>query len=70
MAHTLVTARPTQILERIRGAVRNLGEEMVRRKVYRTTLTELSALTNRELADLGMNRAELGRIAYEAAYGK
>ena len=70
MAHTVVTARPTQILERIRGAVRNLGDEMVRRKVYRTTLTELSALTNRELADLGMNRAELGRIAYEAAYGK
>jgi uncharacterized protein YjiS (DUF1127 family) len=29
-------------------------------------LTELSALSNRDLADLGLARSELRRIAYEA----
>jgi len=36
------------------------------RRVYRKTLTELSALSNRDLADLGLARSELRRIAYEA----
>ncbi|MEM6372738.1 MAG: DUF1127 domain-containing protein [Pseudomonadota bacterium] len=40
------------------------------RRVYNTTLRELDALDNRELADLGMHRSELKRIAWEAAYGK
>lgn len=57
-------------VDRIRAAMRNFGEEMVRRRIYRTTLGELSALSNRELADLGMSRSELRRIAYEAAYGQ
>ncbi|MFL4470734.1 DUF1127 domain-containing protein [Tateyamaria armeniaca] len=39
------------------------------RRVYKTTLNELSDLSNRELADLGMHRAELKRVAWEAAYG-
>lgn len=57
-------------VDRIKAATRNFGEEMVRRRVYRTTLNELGSLSNRELADLGMNRTELRRIAYEAAYGQ
>ncbi len=44
-------------------------EEMARRKVQRTTYRELSALSNRELADLGLARGNIRRIAYEAAYG-
>ena len=38
-------------------------------RVYRETLTELNALSGRELADLGLNRSMLKRIALEAAYG-
>ena len=37
------------------------------RRVYRTTFYELNALSNRELADLGMHRSELKRVAWEAA---
>ena len=39
------------------------------RRVYKTTLIELSSLSNRELADLGMHRSELKRVAWEPAYG-
>ena len=43
---------------------------MAARKVYRTTLTELQALDNRDLADLGISRSMIRSIAHEAAYGK
>jgi len=36
-------------------------------KRYNRTVTELQALTNRELADLGISRADIVRIAREAA---
>jgi uncharacterized protein YjiS (DUF1127 family) len=38
--------------------------------VYRQTLSELQALSERELNDLGLNRSMLRSIALEAAYGK
>ena len=34
---------------------------------YNRTVTELRGLTNRELADLGIARADIARIAREAA---
>lgn len=39
-----------------------------KRRVYRATFNELASLTNRDLADLGINRSEIKRLAYEAAY--
>jgi uncharacterized protein YjiS (DUF1127 family) len=36
-------------------------------KRYNRTVAELSALTNRELADLGIVRADIERIALETA---
>mgnify|MGYP001766665450 CR=1 FL=1 len=50
--------------------VANFREGLARRKVYRQTLRELKALSERELNDLGMNRSMLTRIAVEAAWGK
>ena len=40
------------------------------RRVYAQTLTELSALSDRELNDLGISRLAISEIAHEAAYGK
>jgi uncharacterized protein YjiS (DUF1127 family) len=40
------------------------------RRVYGQTVGELNALTDRELADLGIARASITAIAHEAAYGK
>lgn len=39
-------------------------------RLYRRTLDELSALSNRDLADLGLSRASIRAVAFEAAYGK
>lgn len=39
-------------------------------KTYRRTLAELRALTDRSLADLGMDRTALNTIAHQAVYGK
>ena len=36
-------------------------------KRYNRTVTELQALTTRELADLGIARADIHRVAREAA---
>ena len=56
------------------GFVGRLGEisQMVREswahyRIYRQTLAELSALSERELADLGLSRAEIKSTAMHAA---
>jgi uncharacterized protein YjiS (DUF1127 family) len=39
-------------------------------RLYRKTVAELHALGARELDDLGMNQADIKRIALESVYGK
>lgn len=43
-------------------------EHISRRRLYRRTLNELGSLSNRQLADLGLNRSMLRRVAWQAAY--
>ena len=45
----------------------DLGAWRARRRVYAKTLTELSRLSNRELADLGLHRSQLRSVALQAA---
>lgn len=40
-------------------------QNKARRKRYRTTFSELSALSNRELADLGIPQSHIRRLALE-----
>jgi len=47
-----------------------LVERHAKNRLFRETLNELQALTGRELADLGMSRANIKSVAFEAAYGK
>ncbi|WP_377512931.1 DUF1127 domain-containing protein [Octadecabacter sp. R77987] len=51
----------------------NLRETLATRfanyRTYRATLNELSDLSDRELADLGLARANIKSVAYQAAYG-
>lgn len=63
-------ANATNAAPRRTGLMARMVEAMAARKVYRTTLTELQALDNRDLADLGINRSMIRAIAFEAAYGK
>ena len=41
-----------------------------RRRVYVQTVTELQALSDRDLADLGLHRSMIRAVAKDAAYGK
>ncbi|MFB2530826.1 DUF1127 domain-containing protein [Paracoccus sp. p3-h83] len=58
------------LIARLRGTIASLADAYARRRVYNETLRELSALTARDMADLGIHRSMITRIAHEAAYGK
>lgn len=46
----------------------NLRDQIVRRIAYFQTVRELRHLSDRELADLGLNQSIIRRVAYQAAY--
>ena len=51
-------------------AFASMRNAWTRSRVYMRTYNELSALSTRELADLGISRSMITRLAYEAAYGR
>ena len=53
---------------RFSAFIDGLKVRMERRRIYAQTRDELAALSNRDLADLGIHRSEIPRIAYQAAY--
>ncbi|WP_126976125.1 DUF1127 domain-containing protein [Frigidibacter oleivorans] len=55
--------------ERLSSFVKGVQEFRQRRRVFHQTLRELNALTSRELADLGLSRSMITRVAAEAAFG-
>lgn len=61
-------ARPAP-LRRLRDGVAALVAAFAQAQQYRRTYDELSRLSDRELADLGMNRGNLRSVAYQAVYG-
>jgi uncharacterized protein YjiS (DUF1127 family) len=54
---------------RLAATWQGLSERLARHRLYRQTLNELSALSDRELADLGLHRAQIADVAADAAYG-
>lgn len=71
MAYYNDIAGRSDLIERLLNSVArtldNAAERLATHRVYKTTLNELQVLSNRELADLGLHRSELKRIAWEAA---
>lgn len=57
------------IMDRVNAAIKAFAQAREQRRVYNQTMSELSGLSNRELADLGISAAEIPYIAREAAYG-
>ena len=55
-----------RLVARLEAARENWGKW----RVYRKTVNELSALSDRDLNDLGLSRSMIRGIALEAAYGK
>jgi uncharacterized protein YjiS (DUF1127 family) len=68
IAHTHTAAAPG-FAGRLLAAIQHMQENRARRAIYRQTVRELNVLTDRDLADLGINRAMIGRLAHEAAWG-
>ena len=67
MTFTTQTHAGITFADRWANARANMAGAYTKRKMYRTTLSELSGLTNRELADIGFNRSMIQRLAMEAA---
>ncbi|MEM8803320.1 MAG: DUF1127 domain-containing protein [Pseudomonadota bacterium] len=59
----------TQVGHKANGFFGRIIENIARYRVYRTTLDELTNLSERELRDLGISRSEVRGIAYRAAFG-
>ena len=55
------------LADRFFAFVAEFNEAAAKRKLVRTTYNELTNLSNRELADLGINRSMIKSIALEAS---
>lgn len=60
----------TSLAARIAGLSAAFGEHLTRRRIYRTTANELGALSDHELADLGLHRDSIHAVARLAAFGE
>lgn len=63
----LIGARRGLLGRRIGEVRREIAAARQRRAVFRRTWAELHALSDRDLADLGIARTEIGALAREAA---
>ncbi|MFS4582616.1 DUF1127 domain-containing protein [Phaeobacter sp. C3_T13_0] len=64
-----ITTRKGALAFSPRAVFDELKGKIARYRLYRQTIDELSTLSGRELADLGLSRSMLRSVAYEAAYG-
>lgn len=72
MMMTLATATAfspiaPSLWDRLSALRADVSRWAVQRQAYRTALAELDALSDRDLSDLGLARAEIARVALEAA---
>ncbi|TDT77193.1 uncharacterized protein DUF1127 [Litoreibacter halocynthiae] len=68
MAYTTSIRTAPTLIERLVAFKNDLAERHTKHRLYRQTLDELQALSNRELADLGLCRGNLKAIAHDAAF--
>lgn len=69
MAHTTanITNAQSGLGARVSGLVATFQARRARRRVFKQTYAELASLSNRDLADLGLARSEIARVAWQAA---
>lgn len=69
-AANITSARGNGISGFAAQVVASVKDALARRRLYNETYNELQTLSNRELADLGINRSMIRSIALEAANAK
>ncbi|WP_210877981.1 DUF1127 domain-containing protein [Roseovarius autotrophicus] len=71
MAQSIVTrdSAAASVGEELRRAVNAAMQRLADHRAYRRTIRELSDLSTHDLADLGLHRSEIRRVAYETVYG-
>lgn len=62
--------RGAGIADNLSGFAARISDYLTRRAVYRRTISELRGMSNRDLADIGLNRSMIISVAHEAAWGK
>lgn len=69
MAYTTeIHGAHADIPHRIAATFKSVTMRVASYRLYRKTVNELSALSSRELDDLGLSRSMIKRTALEAAY--
>ena len=58
----------TDLVSRMRTSFAMARNAARKNRLYRQTVNELSALSSRELDDLGIHSANIREIAYKSAY--
>ena len=54
--------------DRFAAILKVAKDAMGRRRLFRQTLFELNGLSDRDLTDMGLSRANIAEVAREAAY--
>ena len=70
MAYVNSRSASLSISDRVSSVVKMVKEAVARRQLFNQTLAELSALSDRDLADLGLSRSGIADVARAAAYTK
>jgi uncharacterized protein YjiS (DUF1127 family) len=63
------SAENRSLKDRVAVIRKAFAEAREQRRIFNRTLSELRSLNARELADLGINAAQIPYIARDAAYG-
>lgn len=69
MAFVSTTHSHVTLVDRIALMAQNLRAYRARRAIYNQTFAELSALSDRDLTDLGMSRYDIPAVSAQAARG-
>lgn len=69
MTHDDRAVGGTSIWQRLSDLNANLAERRAQHRTYRSTVSVLNSLSNRELLDIGIHPADIHDIARQGAYG-
>ena len=70
MAYVNSLSASLSFSDRVSSVVKMVREAVARRQLFNQTVVELSALSDRDLTDLGLSRSSIADVAREAAYTK